>query len=46
MDQKLADMIVNKHAYGKKRQEISASMDRFSWENMIAEYDREFENLF
>jgi glycosyltransferase involved in cell wall biosynthesis len=46
MDQKLADMIVNKHAYGKKRQELSDSMGRFAWKNMITEYDKEFENLF
>jgi glycosyltransferase involved in cell wall biosynthesis len=46
MDQKLADMIVNKHDFGKKRRELSDSMGRFAWENMIAEYDKEFENLF
>ena len=46
MDQKLAHMIVNKHAYGKKRQELSDSMGRFAWKNKIAEYDKEFENLF
>ena len=46
MDQKLADMIVNKQAYGRKRRELSDSMGRFAWKNMIIEYDKEFENLF
>ena len=46
MDQKLADMIVNKKAYEEKRQALSDSMGRFAWKNMIKEYDKEFENLF
>jgi len=46
MDQKLTDMIVNRHIYEKKRQGLSDSMGRFAWKNMISEYDKEFENLF
>ena len=46
MDQKLADMIVNTKAYAKRRQALSDSMGRFAWENRVAAYDTEFENLF
>ncbi len=46
MDQKLADMILNRHAYRKKCRKLSDSMGRFAWKNIIAKYDQEFENLF
>ncbi|MBU0994332.1 MAG: DUF3524 domain-containing protein [Proteobacteria bacterium] len=46
MDRKLADLLMNQRTYAEKRQELSDSMGRFAWKNMIVYYDREFENLF
>lgn len=45
MDHKLARMLVNRHQYTAKQQELSESMGRFAWKNMIRYYDSEFERL-
>ena len=46
MDQKLANMLMNRDQYSAKQKELSDLMGRFAWKNMIGYYDMEFENLF
>ena len=46
MDRKLADMLVNRHAYKARRRALSDAMARFAWANRIAAYDGVFADLF
>ncbi len=44
--EKLSILITRFSEFQEKREKISRSMDQYSWENLIQEYDKEFEKLF
>ncbi len=46
MDQKLENMLKNRHQYSEQRAALSETMGRFAWKNMIDDYEAVFENLF
>jgi hypothetical protein len=42
---KLGDMLCRPRAYNDCRRALAAHMGRYSWEQRIGEFDREFEDL-